>query len=205
MVPPRRTNRRKDIIMTTLHVIGDSITYLVKSHGGVGMFANNGITAVLDGDPGERADTPTRWDAWRAAAATRPDALIFALGCNDLMKETFKDNEISTDPRAIAWSELEHATLISTLYRSLSYAHQLVPQAVVGWVNVTTRTMSGYYNTGARRVNATMKAVCTQNGWIYIDWDACKAPTTDLIHPKPTGSIMWVNAVADALLVAGVG
>ncbi len=179
----------KGQVLTQLHVIGDSITYLARSHGAEAMFAEAGVDAILNGDPGDRADTPARLDAWVSATSNPapPDVAVYALGSNDIMKETFRDPE---DP---GWSNLENAYLVSALTRALSFGSQLV--GLVAWVNVTERTMNGNYNRGARIVNAKMREVCAANQWGYVEWNAMRAPTTDLIHQKPAGTVMWVNAI----------
>ena len=178
-----------------IHAVGDSITYLVSRYGGATMFLeDHAISAVLDGDPGDRADTPSRGAAWIAACATEVDRVVYALGCNDVMKQTFRDPNRQDDPEAIRWSDTEQAILVGVLHDRLSYAASLGVRPI--WVNITTRTMSGHYNAGARRVNAAMLEACTANGWGYVDWDVLRAPTTDLIHPKPAGAKMWVDAVA---------
>ena len=178
---------------TTLRVVGDSITYLAHRHGAEAMFAERGYTAFLDGDAGERADSPLRNTAWRAAASGGgPGSVgVYALGANDLMRETFRDPE---DP-AFSTSELSH--LVATLTERLMYGSFWFEDVV--WVNVTTRTLNGNYNRGARLLNAAMRAVCYRNGFCYADWDAKKAPTSDLIHQKIAGTPLWVDAIVESL------
>ena len=174
-----------------LHVIGDSITYLVAKHGGVAMFAEHGIDATLDGSPGKRADDLLRQQAWRAACDTAPDVLVYALGANDLMGETFKDPD---DP---PFSKTELAALTGCLMGQLVYGGHFAEHTL--WVDVTTRTLNGHYNAGARKVNGEMSELCPHFDYGYVEWDECHAPTSDLIHQKLAGSKMWVDAVVAAI------
>lgn len=178
------------------HVVGDSITYLAARHGATAMFAEHGHTATLDGLRGARADSPLRDQTWVQACgtvdhgATDTSIGVYALAANDLMGETFKD------PDEPDFSSGEFAHLVSVLTARLVYGHYFFDHVV--WVNVTTRTLNGHYNSGARRINSAMRTVCTALGFGYADWDAKKAPTSDLIHQKPEGSPMWVDAIIEA-------
>ena len=178
--------------MTPLVVIGDSITYLAAKHGAVSMFEDAGYTATLDGARGQRADNPLRAAAWVNAAYTTSASGVgvYALGANDLMGETFKD------PDEPAFSVEETAALVSTLMERLHFGSFFFDRVV--WVNITTGTLNGHFNKGARTVNAEMALRCEAAGFGYARWDEKDAPTSDLIHQKIAGTPLWVDAIVEA-------
>ena len=186
--------------MMPVRVVGDSITYYVAQYGGVDLFADRDLVATIDGRPGARADSPTRWQRWIEAVDALVDtqgAAVYALGTNDVWKESHADPDRHTDPDARRFDDSELATCVAHVCRALTYS------AVRGvwpvWVNVTERTLSGWYNGGARHLNAEMRDACTANEWGHVDWNALRAPTRDLVHPKPDGVRMWVDAVAEVI------
>ena len=174
-------------------VIGDSITYLVGRTYGT-EFVHEGVEFILDGDPGDRASNPSRYQALKSQIDSRlPTAAFYALGTNDVMKETFLDPERTEDSSALTLSKQELAETVGSISQALFYVQTMGIQP--GWINVTERTMSGYYNGGARRLNAAMAEACAENDWLYFDWNTLRAPTTDLIHPKIEGRTMWVEGL----------
>lgn len=178
-----------------LAVVGDSITYYVARYDGAAMFAEHGVEAHLDGDPGSRADGPRRWDAWRHAVDQHPDVALFALGFNDVYQETAADGD--DEPDAHLLSDYELAEVVAHLARALTYAKSLGVRP--GWVNVTERTFRGAHNRGAAKLNGAMSVLCAASGWAYIDWNAARGSTHDTVHPKPDGARTWVETVVAAL------
>lgn len=174
-----------------LSVIGDSITYLAKKYGAIEQFAEHGIEASLDGKPGARADSPTRYEALKNACIGlgSDDILILALGTNDMMYETFLDEvgeqQLSTD---------ELANIVGHLHRGLAYS-EVATNAKVFWINITERTMKGYYNQGAKLLNKTI----VESKYPVVDWNGKRAHTSDTIHPTRDGVKLWVEAILEAI------
>ncbi len=152
-------------VAQSVEVVGDS---LAASAADELRLAFDPATVSVDAETGR----PLRIAgvALRAAAATRPDVIVVALGTNDW------------DGPADYAEQLDQA------------AEYIAGPSCVVWVNVQQ------FRPGLASVNAEIDAAANRHGWVIANWSALAGPddlhTTDGYHLSQAGQTLFADLIA---------
>ncbi len=168
--------------MTTVAVLGDSITHEAEAElrAALGALPGVTVTAIVGRPGGTFADLQDDADE---VSASVPDVVVINLGSNDALKQ------VATE----------------TTLAELEAMYEKFPESMVVAVAVTTRFTDSWFDVRAQAVNDHLRARRDQWGVpaAVVAWDeivaADDAILHDGLHPTARGRARLAGAVAEAV------